>query len=173
MPAQSGQPPWRWPCCSPCGVRHASTKERSHLTEADIPFSSTIPHPILARVQGPRWMPNANAMRTLRPRRLHRIDSIPWLPIPPEHITASVKRQHADPSSGLQQTRALVKMHTETAAFHTDKLDIIDCPRRACRGGRRPCGALRVQHLRVQDHGETPEWRAAHVVGAARSASTE
>ena len=92
----------------------------------------------------------------------------PWLPVPPEHIAASVEHQQADPSSQLQQTRALVKMHTETAAFHTDKLDIIDGPKEMLVfvRGVAPNAALCMFNISgsPQTMVRPPEWRDANVV---------
>ena len=92
----------------------------------------------------------------------------PWLPIPPEHINASVEHQQADTSSQLQQTRALVKMHTETAAFHTDKLEIIDGPRQMLVfiRGEAPNAALCMFNISgsPQTMMRPLEWRDANVV---------
>ena len=146
--------------------------EELGLTEADIPFE------LLTDPYGIRFWPEfkgRDGCRTPMPWEdsaphagFTASTQSPWLPVPPEHITASVERQHADPSSQLQQTRALVKMHTETAAFHTDKLDIIDGPKEMLVfvRGEAPNAALCMFNISgsPQTMVRPPEWRAAHVV---------
>ena len=146
--------------------------EELGLTEVDIPFE------LLTDPYGIRFWPEfkgRDGCRTPMPWEdsaphagFTASTQSPWLPVPPEHITAAVALQQGDPCSQLQQTQALVKMHTETAAFHTDKLDIIDGPEEMLVfvRGEAPNAALCMFNISgsPQTMVRPPEWRDANVV---------
>jgi alpha-glucosidase len=92
----------------------------------------------------------------------------PWLPIPGEHVAQSVDQQQHNALSQLQQTRALIKMHSEMPAFHSDNLDVLESPEDmlVLVRGRPPEAALCIFNISCEPHTfERPRgWEAAEVV---------
>ncbi len=106
--------------------------EELGLTEAEIPFEQLVdPYGIAF---WPKFK-GRDGCRTPMPWESKEnqagftdAEHTPWLPIPPEHKAMAADLQAQQAHSQLHKTRALIALHREHPAFHSDNIRVLDSP---------------------------------------------